>query len=123
MKLMQGNWVMLPHFDNHIAQVREIKPHGIWVDIKGEQQFAGLSEFVGVPLTPEVLDKCPQLVVMDGLGNFSYDDCFRFTWKPQYNYFYVQSYACRDYITKIEFVHELQNFISVVHNTELIVNL
>lgn len=38
-------------------------------------------------------------------------DRFLFIWKPEYKYWYVVTAYHKEYLTKIEFVHEYQNFI------------
>lgn len=50
-------------------------------------------------------------------------DRFRFIWKKEYQYWYVigNDSAC-SYMTKIEFVHELQNFFQIMNGQELTLN-
>ena len=45
---------------------------------------------------------------------------FKLIWKPNYNYWYVIDLAEKTYLTKIEFVHEYQNFYFVMNGGELI---
>ncbi len=47
-------------------------------------------------------------------------DRFLFIWKEQYKYWYVISAHHKEYLTKIEFVHEYQNFIFTLTGQELI---
>ena len=47
-------------------------------------------------------------------------DRFRFFWKTQYKYWYVVDAYSKSYLTKIEFVHELQNFIFAMNSQELV---
>lgn len=46
-------------------------------------------------------------------------DRFKFIWKENYKYWYVISSDHKEYLTKIEFVHEYQNFIFALTGTEL----
>lgn len=49
---------------------------------------------------------------------FTYDR-FKFIYKPSYNYWYVVDLYSSTYLTKIEFVHEAQNFIFAMNSQEL----
>lgn len=46
-------------------------------------------------------------------------DRFRLIWKDAYKYWYVIDNETQCYMTKIEFVHELQNFYKVMNGVEL----
>ncbi len=46
-------------------------------------------------------------------------DRFLFIWKPEYKYWYVVTAYHKEYLTKIEFVHEYQNFIYTLMGKEL----
>lgn len=46
-------------------------------------------------------------------------DRFLFIWKEQYKYWYVVTAYHKEYLTKIEFVHEYQNFIYTLMDIEL----
>ena len=48
-------------------------------------------------------------------------DRFLFIWKEAYKYWYVVTSNHKEYLTKIEFVHEYQNFIFALTDTELII--
>jgi hypothetical protein len=50
-------------------------------------------------------------------------DRFRLIWKESYNYWYVIDNKSQTYLTKIEFVHELQNFVFIMNGTELEIKL
>lgn len=50
-------------------------------------------------------------------------DRFRFIWREDYKYWYVIDNHEETYITKIEFVHELQNFSKFINGKELEVKL
>lgn len=49
-------------------------------------------------------------------------DRFLFIWKPSYKYWYVVTRGHMEYLTKIEFVHEYQNFIFVMTGEGLTIN-
>ena len=46
-------------------------------------------------------------------------DRFLFIWKESYKYWYVVTTYSKEYLTKIEFVHEYQNFIYALTGEEL----
>ena len=47
---------------------------------------------------------------------------FKLIWKDDYKYWYVVDKLSLTYITKIEFVHEFQNFIFVMDGKEVVRN-
>lgn len=44
---------------------------------------------------------------------------FIFIWKESYKYWYVVTKESKEYLTKIEFIHEYQNFIFALNGSEL----
>lgn len=80
-----------------------------------------ITVFKPIELSEEILLKCPQ-TKKDGDAIILMDR-FRFVWKPQYKYWYVLTKDYFEYLTKIEFVHELQNFVYPLSGTELEINL
>lgn len=70
-----------------------------------------------IPLTEEILLKVGFEVKPFSLGLTL--DRFRFIWKEKYKYWYVVDAYSQSYLTKIEFVHELQNFVFVMNSQEL----
>ena len=52
------------------------------------------------------------------LNVFCYDR-FRLAYKKEYKYWYVQDINTLTYLTKVEFVHEWQNFVFVMNGQEL----
>lgn len=46
-------------------------------------------------------------------------DRFRLIWKQSFNYWYVISLNEKAYLTKIEYLHEWQNFVFVMNGQEL----
>ena len=96
----------------------------LWVESIGKsndvEEYDG---FVAIPLTEEWL-----LRLGSGLIESGYDEgdvCiyeysrFRLIWKPVYNYWYVVESTSGEYLTKIEFVHEWQNFVFAMDGEEL----
>jgi hypothetical protein len=51
-----------------------------------------------------------------------YHDRFRLDWKEAYGYWYVMDLETLTYMTKVEFVHEYQNFFHVMNGQELTIN-
>ena len=49
-------------------------------------------------------------------------DRFLFIWKEPYHYWYVVTLGSHEYLTKIEFVHEYQNFIFTLTGEELVLS-
>jgi len=74
-----------------------------------------------IPLTEEWLLKFGAHSRFEN-SEFIYDR-FRLIWKESYKYWYVIDSESLSYLTKIEFVHEWQNFIFVVNDVELKINL
>ena len=68
-----------------------------------------------IPLTEEWMVKSKAKKV----ANTYILDRFLFIWKPEYGYWYVMDLDSLTYLTKIEFVHELQNFYFVMQGEEL----
>jgi hypothetical protein len=69
----------------------------------------------GIPLTEEWLLKF-NADKHDGF--YSYHR-FKLLWKPLYGYWYVIDLQNWTYLTKVEFVHEWQNFVFVMNGEEL----
>lgn len=70
-----------------------------------------------IPLTEDWLLKFNAIKLSDNI--FSYSR-FKFIWKKEYNYWYVVDLFEQTYLTKINFVHEFQNFIYILDGKELI---
>lgn len=47
---------------------------------------------------------------------------FKLIWKESYKYWYVMDWVDETYMTKIEFVHDFQNFIKTMDNEELTID-
>jgi hypothetical protein len=70
-----------------------------------------------IPLTEAWLLKCGGDVRAFATGILI--DRFRFLWKNAYDYWYVIDMHNNTYLTKIEYVHELQNFYMAMNGEEL----
>tara|TARA_B100001167_G_C16774709_1_gene310526 strand:+ start:274 stop:675 length:402 start_codon:yes stop_codon:yes gene_type:complete len=71
-----------------------------------------------IPLTEKWLKKLSPQVKDFGSNTFGIGR-FQFIWKASYKYWYVVDDMSEAYITKIEFVHEYQNFCFVMNGQEL----
>lgn len=96
---LYGSIAQITRFD-----FNEIPPKGIAVD-KGKP----------IPLTEEWLIKSKAKKV----ANTYHSDRFLLIWKPEYKYWYVLDLDSLTYLTKIEFVHEWQNFYFIMQGVEL----
>lgn len=70
-----------------------------------------------IPLTDEWLLKFGGDIKPYSIGIIL--DRFRFIWKESYNYWYVLDKDSQSYMTKIEWVHECQNFFKALNGQEL----
>jgi hypothetical protein len=69
-----------------------------------------------VPLTEQLLFDFGAIKKSDIIIYF---DRFRLMWKKDYKYWYVSDKERLTYLTKIEFVHEFQNFVFAMNSEEL----
>ena len=72
-----------------------------------------------IPLTEERLLKLGNAEKKRFPDEVDVYDRFRFIWKDAYKYWYVVTIKSKEYLTKIEFVHEYQNFIFALTGEEL----
>lgn len=72
-----------------------------------------------IPLTEEWLLKFGNAIKGRFPNGIDIYDRFRFIWKEAYKYWYVITIGSKEYLTKIEFVHEYQNFIHTLTGEEL----
>ena len=72
-----------------------------------------------IPLTEERLLKMGNAIKGRFPNEVDIYDRFRFIWKESYKYWYVVTIESKEYLTKIEFVHEYQNFIFALTGEEL----
>jgi hypothetical protein len=92
-----------------------------------ERPDAVLSVFQPIPLSEEWLLKLHNEEEVEKSKRFPNEiyigDRFLFIWKEAYKYWYVITQKHHEYLTKIEFVHEYQNFIYTLTGNELEVKL
>lgn len=72
-----------------------------------------------IPLTENCLIDAGALSCDSGTVRGIDIDRFKFLWLEKYKYWYVVDKGSLMYVTKIEFVHELQNFFQSVNGQEL----
>jgi hypothetical protein len=81
------------------------------------------TDYSPIPLTEEWLRKLHSEDELEKSARFPNEitiyDRFLFIWKKEYKYWYVVTAYHKEYLTKIEFVHEYQNFIIILTDTEL----
>ena len=113
----------LVSIENHteLATVIEIKEKTLRVEyIRKDTNLPHravieIERIKGIPLTEEWLMKLG--AIKSNLG-YIYTR-FYLVYLEVYNYYYVTDFETNAYFTKIEFVHEWQNFISIVEGKEL----
>lgn len=90
-------------------------------DLRILTEFKDNPEYKPIPLTKEWLLKLGNVKQSKRFPNeFTvFEDRFLFIWKEAYKYWYVVTRDKKEYLTKIEFVHEYQNFIFVLTFEEL----
>lgn len=93
-------------------------------DLRCFVQYEDNSEYRPIPLTEEWLLKFhrneDEIEKSKRFPNeITIYDRFLFIWKPEYKYWYVVTAYHKEYLSKIEFVHEYQNFIFALTGEEL----
>ena len=86
-------------------------------DKKGENFKSSWADINPIPLTEDWLLKFGAKARFEHT-EFIYSR-FRLIWKEPYKYWYVIDSDSLSYLTKIDFVHEWQNFISILTGEEL----
>jgi hypothetical protein len=123
-ELRIGNWVHIYNSsinnDMRVTDIHEWKICCGLVDAEFEKD-----EIQPIPLTEEWLLKFHSEEEIKKSGRFPNEitiyDRFIFIWKEEYKYWYVVTAYHKEYLTKIEFVHEYQNFIFALTGEELII--
>lgn len=113
-ELMIGNYVQ---YDNLKKPIR--------VSIIDTTETSSKTKAKPIPLTEEWLINFGNVkkikIKLNDLNDLNVLEVFErfyFIWKNEYSYWYVITKS-NDYLTKIEFVHEYQNFIFVLAGKEL----
>ncbi|MCE5225239.1 MAG: hypothetical protein LLG05_05200 [Porphyromonadaceae bacterium] len=107
-RLRIGNY--LQDFGGNVAQVIHLSKYKIILETP-------------IPLTEELIRKFHNDDEIEKNVRFPNEitiyDRFLFIWKQEYKYWYVITAYYKEYLTKIEFVHEYQNFIFTLTGNEL----
>ena len=88
-------------------------------DLRCFEQYEDNSEYRPILLNEEWLLKTG----CDKKEDYFELDRFRLRWMNPYKYFYVTDVHSGGYFTKLEFVHEWQNFYFILQGEELTINL
>ncbi|MFA5727711.1 MAG: hypothetical protein WC886_08735 [Saccharofermentanaceae bacterium] len=79
--------------------------------------------FKPIPLNKDILLNFHSVDEIEVSARFQNEltiyDRFLFIWKEEYEFWYVVTADHKEYLTKIEFVHEYQNFIFALTGQEL----
>lgn len=117
-ELRIGNWYLSVKFNQavkcELTDLYElcVKSDGAYNDPPIEGMFEP------IPLTEEWLLKYDHNALTSIQHEINVYGRFLFVWKPSYKYWYVVTIDSLEYLTKIEFVHEYQNFIFVLTGDE-----
>jgi len=109
--------------DNRLCRVEAIKPDD-YKECEYEFEAPAISGAItGLPhkpiqLTEEWLVKSNAKIINANFQSYILER-FILTWKSAYKYWYVMDSESLTYLTKIEFVHEWQNFYFVMQGVEL----
>lgn len=128
-ELRIGNWVNY-YNDDTCFRITEINQTGISVENKDEATWIELDQFSGIPLTPELLEKC-------GFEKEAYYDGNVFYIKLPDIYFYIEERDGNNYTVvsnadypeyvkcsiPFKYVHQLQNIYSSLTGEDLTITL
>lgn len=90
-------------------------PHEDFMYWSGLDEEELMNRVDGIPLSDEWLWA---LGAERNYNTYVYDR-FKLIWKEAYKYWYVVDKESLTYLTKVEFVHEWQNFVYAMNSTEL----
>ena len=79
--------------------------------------YTELNDIQGIPLTKDWFLRFGAKIISK---NTLQHDRFKIYFVDKYNFWYVNDFRTNVYFTKIEFVHEWQNFVFVVNGEELV---
>jgi len=117
-KIRKHMWYNHIHAENHFFDVQTIYSDKD-VALQLDEEIVDLSQ---EDIEPIMLEK-EWLRAFGAEINSSNNyilDRFEFIWKEGYNYWYVLGEESSTYLTKIEYVHELQNFYFVMNGEDLV---
>lgn len=122
--LMIGNYVNGVYIDDEtdekkksFCEVLILDEPNNYISVDSSDRIEEFEEFEGIPITEEWFKKFHPACHIH--GNNIVIDRFKLIWKNSYNYWYVVDYGRSVYLTKIEFVHEWQNFYKAMNRKEL----
>lgn len=113
-ELRIGNYI---EYAGVICEVEEI--HKKTITTNGVN--APISSFLSIPLTEEWLLKFHPNA-LDLSNQIFRVGRFKLIWKFAYNYWYIVDDITGCYMTKLDFVHEWQNFWHIMNGEELTIN-
>jgi len=121
-ELRIGNWIFDETTERQ-EQVWGIKPDRRNHVMVNDTEIEAIQP---IPLTEEWLLRLGSELIESGYDEgdvciYEYSR-FRLMWKSLYNYWYIIESTSEEYLTKIEFVHEWQNFVFAMDDEELTLN-
>jgi len=114
-ELRIGNLVQHEFGKIRYGIVTQINDSAVRLKTKFSRLLVSYKDIEPIPLTEEWLIKLGSKSFLD----FYLYDRFKLTYLSQYKYWYIQDTETNCYMTKIEFVHDWQNFIFVMNSEEL----
>lgn len=117
-ELKLGNYVYIPGLfqkSNVLGIVESIPKE----EVKTDKCEAHVSLFEPIELTDKYILKLGNAEIKQFTKGIIVFERFIFQWKESYKYWYVMERHSLSYLTKIEFVHEYQNFIFSLTGQEL----
>ena len=104
--------------ESNVGNVDWINENEIGICVEGESFEFEINDIEPIPLIEEWLVKSNAKRINDNFQSYILER-FILTWKSAYKYWYVMDSESLTYLTKIEFVHEWQNFYFVMQGEEL----
>jgi hypothetical protein len=124
-ELRIGNWVWEDYSGNMLVSQITYSTESVflrkgWLLIDGKYLCNAIKP---IPLTKDWLLKFHSVDEIEVSARFQNEitiyDRFLLIWKEEYEFWYVVTADHKEYLTKIEFVHEYQNFIFALTGQEL----
>lgn len=111
MKYQQGNYILTEFGELPIKHI-----------VFDQYQVAGIDGRILWANDPKPIELIEEWLIKSGCekkGLCYINDRFKLFWKSDYNFWYVFDNESAIYLTKVEFVHEWQNFYFVMNGEEL----
>ena len=116
-----GNWVSLS--GSRILKVYEINKDCFYAQDEDESSFkSSWADLHPVPLSEEILLKCGCEISPLSIG-IKYKYLYRLVWDDEFKYWDILLGEYGNFLTRIRYLHEWQNFIHIMHGEELEINL